>query len=71
LYAPFIHLQNNIINSFSISPSGEQGALSSFPLFMIDQKVTSADIGFWVGIIGQMTSIFGSALGGFLLSKCQ
>ncbi|XP_064633171.1 major facilitator superfamily domain-containing protein 3-like [Lineus longissimus] len=50
---------------------GEQGALSSFPLYMVDQNVSSADIGFWVGVLGQITSIFGSALAGFLLSKCH
>ncbi|XP_074645426.1 major facilitator superfamily domain-containing protein 3-like [Tubulanus polymorphus] len=48
---------------------GEQGALNMLPLFLVDHQYTTADIGFWTGVVGQATSICGSALGGFLISK--
>ena len=53
-------------NTFYIS--GEQGALSMLPLYLVDQGISSASIGFWTGTVGQVTSIGGSFLGGLLVS---
>ena len=51
--------------------SGEQGALSLLPLYMVDNKIGTNDVTFWTGIVGQATSIFGSFLGGCLLSQLK
>lgn len=48
---------------------GERGALNNFPLFMFDQGISSNQLAFWNGIIGQSLSILGSVLGGFQLSS--
>lgn len=47
---------------------GEQGALTTMPLYLIDQGVSSSSVGLWTGFIGQGISIFGSFLGGWLVS---
>ncbi|XP_076303982.1 major facilitator superfamily domain-containing protein 3-like [Tachypleus tridentatus] len=48
---------------------GERGALSSFPLFLVDEGVPTKTVGLWNGMIGQIGSLTGSALGGILLSE--
>ncbi|KAJ8262919.1 hypothetical protein COCON_G00153760 [Conger conger] len=48
---------------------GEQGAVSMFPLFLLDHHMTSAELGFWNSVVAMGFSIFGSSLGGLLLSK--
>ena len=48
--------------------SGEQGALTMIPLFLVDKGILTASIGFWTGVVGQTVSIFGSMLGGWLVS---
>lgn len=46
---------------------GERGALSSFPLFLVDRGVTVQQLGFWSGVVSQIASLSGSVLGGWLL----
>ncbi|XP_013777860.1 major facilitator superfamily domain-containing protein 3-like [Limulus polyphemus] len=48
---------------------GERGALSSFPLFLVDEGVPTRTVGLWNGMFGQIGSLAGSALGGILLSE--
>jgi len=48
--------------------AGEQGALTMIPLFLVDKGIPTASIGFWTGVVGQTVSIFGSMLGGWLVS---
>ncbi|XP_052812189.1 major facilitator superfamily domain-containing protein 3-like [Mya arenaria] len=47
---------------------GEQGSLSMVPLFLVDHGNSASTVEFWTGIVGQATSIFGSLLGGWLVS---
>ncbi|XP_033750385.1 major facilitator superfamily domain-containing protein 3-like [Pecten maximus] len=47
---------------------GEQGAISMVPLFLVDKDLPMSKIGFWTGMVGQLVSIFGSFLGGWLIS---
>ncbi|XP_035220582.1 major facilitator superfamily domain-containing protein 3-like [Stegodyphus dumicola] len=48
---------------------GERGALSSFPLFLVDQGVSTKEIGLWSGIFGQLSSLLGSICGGWLIAR--
>ncbi|TSR04277.1 Major facilitator superfamily domain-containing protein 3 [Bagarius yarrelli] len=48
---------------------GEQGAITMFPLFLLDHHMTSRELGLWNGVVAMAFSICGSSLGGFLLSK--
>ncbi|XP_015931168.1 major facilitator superfamily domain-containing protein 3 [Parasteatoda tepidariorum] len=48
---------------------GERGALSTFPIFLVDQGVSTKDIGLWSGIIGQLSSLVGSVCSGWLISR--
>ncbi|XP_053466178.1 major facilitator superfamily domain-containing protein 3 [Ictalurus furcatus] len=48
---------------------GEQGAITMFPLFLLDHHMTARELGLWNGVVAMAFSIFGSSLGGFLLSK--
>ncbi|KAL3867244.1 hypothetical protein ACJMK2_044460 [Sinanodonta woodiana] len=47
---------------------GEQGSLSMTPLFLVDHKMAASSVGFWTGVIGQVISIAGSIMGGWLVS---
>ncbi|OWF43148.1 major facilitator superfamily domain-containing protein 3-like [Mizuhopecten yessoensis] len=47
---------------------GEQGAISMVPLFLVDKDLPMSKVGFWTGMVGQVVSILGSFLGGWLLS---
>ncbi|XP_036383511.1 major facilitator superfamily domain-containing protein 3 isoform X1 [Megalops cyprinoides] len=48
---------------------GEQGAVSMFPLFLLDHHMTAAELGFWNSMVAMGFSICGSSIGGLLLSK--
>ncbi|KAM9465267.1 major facilitator superfamily domain-containing protein 3-like isoform 2-T4 [Salvelinus alpinus] len=48
---------------------GEQGAVTMFPLFLLDNHMTARELGFWNGVIAMGFSICGSSLGGLLLSQ--
>ncbi|XP_054841439.1 major facilitator superfamily domain-containing protein 3 [Eublepharis macularius] len=48
---------------------GEQGAVSMFPLFLLDHNFSPQKLGFWNGIVAMVFSIAGSSLGGHLMSK--
>ncbi|XP_064152913.1 major facilitator superfamily domain-containing protein 3 isoform X1 [Anguilla rostrata] len=48
---------------------GEQGAVTMFPLFLLDHHMTAAELGFWNSVVAMGFSILGSSLGGPLLSK--
>ncbi|XP_014027696.1 major facilitator superfamily domain-containing protein 3 [Salmo salar] len=48
---------------------GEQGAVTMFPLFLLDHHMTARELGFWNGVIAMCFSICGSSLGGLLLSQ--
>ncbi|XP_062874272.1 major facilitator superfamily domain-containing protein 3 [Trichomycterus rosablanca] len=48
---------------------GEQGAITMFPLFLLDHHMTARELGLWNGVVAMAFSICGSSLGGFLLSK--
>lgn len=47
---------------------GEQGALNMLPLFLIDKGIHASTVGFWMGVVGQVLSIFGSIVGGAAVS---
>lgn len=53
----------------SVLCPGEQGAISLFPLFLLDQGVSAAEVGLWNGMVAMGFSIAGSALGGLLLAR--
>lgn len=38
------------------------------PLFLIDKGIQASSVGFWTGVVGQVISIFGSILGGIIVS---
>lgn len=46
---------------------GEQGVVSMLPLFLMDQGVPHDQVGALSGILGQTSSIVGSALGGWIV----
>ena len=48
--------------------TGEQGALTMMPMFLLDQKVDATELSFWTGIVCQGISIGGSVLGGWLVT---
>ncbi|XP_026883694.2 major facilitator superfamily domain-containing protein 3 [Electrophorus electricus] len=48
---------------------GEQGAISMFPLFLLDHHMTARELGLWNGLVAMAFSIGGSSVGGFLLSQ--
>ncbi|XP_069077254.1 major facilitator superfamily domain-containing protein 3 isoform X1 [Pleurodeles waltl] len=48
---------------------GEQGAMTMFPLFLLDSGFSSQELGFWCGMVAMCFSIAGSALGGALISR--
>jgi len=48
--------------------TGEQGALTMMPMFLLDQKIDATEVSFWTGIICQGISIGGSVLGGWLVT---
>ncbi|XP_043916777.1 major facilitator superfamily domain-containing protein 3 isoform X2 [Protopterus annectens] len=48
---------------------GEQGAISMFPLFLLDHSFSAQELGFWNGMVAMGFSIIGSSLGGILMSK--
>uniref|UniRef100_A0A1A8LCF2 Major facilitator superfamily domain containing 3 n=1 Tax=Nothobranchius pienaari TaxID=704102 RepID=A0A1A8LCF2_9TELE len=48
---------------------GEQGAVTMFPLFLLDHHMTARELGFWNGVIAMGFSICGSSLGGLLLAQ--
>lgn len=47
---------------------GENGVLSLLPMFLVDQHVSQASVGFWTGVIGSAATLVGSVVGGWLLS---
>lgn len=49
--------------------TGEQGAVTMFPLFLLDHHMTARELGFWNGVIAMGFSICGSSLGGLLLAQ--
>ena len=63
-----LFLYNCLIYDFFYLISGEQGALTMMPLFLVDKGMTSYSVGFWTGLVGQGVSILGSFLGGWLIS---
>ena len=48
---------------------GEQGFSSIYPLYLIDNSLSLSRVGMVTGIFGQLFSIFGSSMGGILISK--
>uniref|UniRef100_A0A672RBV2 Major facilitator superfamily domain-containing protein 3 n=1 Tax=Sinocyclocheilus grahami TaxID=75366 RepID=A0A672RBV2_SINGR len=48
---------------------GEQGAITMFPLFLLDHHMTARELGVWNGVVAMAFSICGSSIGGFLLSQ--
>ncbi|XP_051876322.1 major facilitator superfamily domain-containing protein 3 isoform X1 [Pristis pectinata] len=48
---------------------GEQGAVSMFPMFLLEHGFSPAELGFWNGIVAMGFSIFGSCFGGILMPK--
>ncbi|TWW61341.1 Major facilitator superfamily domain-containing protein 3 [Takifugu flavidus] len=55
--------------SANSSPGCEQGAVTMFPLFLLDHHMTARELGFWNGVIAMGFSIGGSSLGGLLLTR--
>lgn len=54
---------------FIVHSTGEQGAISLFPLLLVDRGMDSATVMFCSGFLGMVTSIAGSFWSGALLSK--
>ena len=52
-----------------VLPTGEQGASSLFPLFLLDHGISTPELGLWNGVGAVLCSIVGSSLGGALLSR--
>ncbi|XP_006879471.1 PREDICTED: major facilitator superfamily domain-containing protein 3 [Elephantulus edwardii] len=50
---------------------GEQGAVSLFPLFLLDHGASAAELGLWNGVGAMACSVAGSSLGGALLARCR
>ncbi|XP_069478058.1 major facilitator superfamily domain-containing protein 3 isoform X2 [Ambystoma mexicanum] len=48
---------------------GEQGAMSMFPLFLLDNGFSPQELGVWNGMVAMGFSIAGSTLGGVLISR--
>ncbi|XP_055489053.1 major facilitator superfamily domain-containing protein 3 isoform X1 [Leucoraja erinacea] len=48
---------------------GEQGAVSMFPMFLLEHGFSPVELGFWNGIVAMGFSIFGSCFGGILMPK--
>ena len=48
---------------------GEQGVVSMLPLFLIDQGIPHDQVGILSGIFGQIFSIAGSTVGGWIVSQ--
>ncbi|XP_006627045.3 major facilitator superfamily domain-containing protein 3 isoform X1 [Lepisosteus oculatus] len=48
---------------------GEQGAMSMFPLFLLDSHMSARELGIWNGMVAMGFSILGSSIGGLLMSK--
>ncbi len=46
---------------------GEQSSLNLLPIYLLDRGVSSSTIGLWTGILGQVSSILGSFIGGLVL----
>ena len=49
--------------------TGEQGALSMMPLFLLDNQVDPTELTFWTGVVGQVVSICGSLTGGWFVNS--
>lgn len=47
---------------------GEQGVVSMLPLYLIDQRIPQEQVGVIFGIFGQLFSISGSTIGGWIVS---
>jgi MFS family permease len=47
---------------------GEQGMIAIFPMFLLDQGVSSSDTAMLTGVLCQFCSIFGSLIGGMIFS---
>lgn len=50
---------------------GEQGVVSMLPLFLIDQGIPQDQVGVLSGIFGQVFSIAGSMVGGWIVGFCS
>ncbi|KAG9331514.1 hypothetical protein JZ751_018917 [Albula glossodonta] len=48
-----------------------QGAVTMFPLFLLDHYMTAAELGFWNSVVAMGFSILGSSIGGPLLSNVR
>ncbi len=57
-----------VVHNVYLCISGEVGALSMLPLFLVDNDVHRQDVTFWSGVFGQAVSIGGSLIGGWILA---
>ncbi|KAL4623172.1 major facilitator superfamily domain-containing protein 3 isoform X1 [Arapaima gigas] len=48
---------------------GEQGAVTMFPLFLLDHHMSARELGIWNGMVAMGFSVCGSSLAGVLLSR--
>ena len=64
----FQSLSSPSVSAVTVS-TGEQGAVTMFPLFLLDHHMTARELGFWNGVIAMGFSICGSSLGGLLLAQ--
>jgi len=58
----------SVVDSCKHLCTGEQGALTMMPMFLLDQKIDATEVSFWTGIVCQGISIAGSVLGGWLVT---
>ncbi|XP_018615519.2 major facilitator superfamily domain-containing protein 3 isoform X1 [Scleropages formosus] len=47
---------------------GEQGAVTMFPLFLLDHHMSARELGIWNGMVAMGFSVLGSSLAGLLLA---
>ncbi|KAI4899937.1 hypothetical protein NFI96_016211 [Prochilodus magdalenae] len=60
---------NFVVCVCCVRTPGEQGAITMFPMFLLDHHMTARELGMWNGVVAMAFSICGSSAGGFLLSR--
>ncbi len=48
---------------------GEMGAMNMLPLMLLDSGMSVGTVGFWTGVVGQITSITGSSSAGVIVKR--
>ena len=76
-FQEYLNVYRNVFNSEGtkwtivyvlIYKLGEQGMIAIFPMFLLDQGMSTSDTAMLTGVLCQFCSIFGSLLGGVMFS---